>query len=301
MEQGTVFDIQHFCVDDGPGIRTAVFLKGCPLRCAWCHNAEGLSAQPQLYYIAGHCTGCGRCEETCAQGAHRITPEGHSLDRALCTACGACAKNCPNGALRLAGCRMTVEEVLTDVAKDIPFYRNSDGGMTLSGGEPLAQGNFSFALAQEAKQRGIHVCVETCGHGDPAVLQALAQHTDLFLFDYKHSDSQAHKAYTGVDNALILANLQRLARWGKNVILRCPIIPGVNDTEAHYTAIAQLAAGMGNITEIHLMPYHPYGLSKFTAVGRQPVYTADAAMDRAQALAAADAIAAVCAKPVTVT
>jgi pyruvate formate lyase activating enzyme len=301
MEKGIVFDIQHFCVDDGPGIRTAVFLKGCPLRCVWCHNAEGLSAQPQLYYTAGSCTGCGQCEAACAQKAHRIGADGHTIDRSACTACGTCAKVCPNGALRLAGRPMTAEEVLTEVAKNIPFYRNSGGGMTLSGGEPLAQSIFSAALAQAAQHRGISVCVETCGYGDPAALETLAQYTDLFLFDFKHSDPRAHKAYTGVDNALILENLQRLAAWNKPVILRCPVIPGVNDTDAHYTAIARLANTYDTITEIHLMPYHPYGLSKFAAMGRQPGYPEKDAMSRAQALAAADVITALCPKPVTVT
>ncbi len=300
-EQGVVFDIQHFCVDDGPGIRTAVFLKGCPLRCIWCHNAEGLSAKPQLYFTRDNCTGCGRCAPVCPHRAHSLTESGHRIDRTECTACGACAGVCPAEALRIAGRVMTAPQVLAEVAKDKPFFRNSGGGMTLSGGEPLAQGAFSVRLAQLAKAQGIHVCVETSGYGSPEALRRLAEHTDVFLYDYKHSSPQAHKSCTGVDNALILENLELLSGLGRPVILRCPVIPGCNDTPEHYRAIAQLAQRMDNITGVHIEPYHPFGVSKYDAVGRSAAYGNNAMMDRAAAQAAADAVAAGCTKPVLLT
>ncbi len=301
MQQGVVFDIQHFCVDDGPGIRTAVFLKGCPLRCIWCHNAEGLSAKPQLYFTADRCTGCGGCAAACTNGAHSFSLQGHVIDRSRCAVCGSCAAACPNEALRLAGRCMTAEEVLAEVRKDIPFFRNSGGGMTISGGEPLAQWRFSAALAGLAKAQGIHVCVETCGYGSAQAIRALAQDTDLFLYDCKHTDPDAHRRLTGADNALILENLTLLAALQKPVILRCPIIPGCNDTPQHYAALARLAQRYDNITELHVEPYHPFGVGKYAALGMCAGYDAEEMMSAEAAQAAADIISAQTATPVVVT
>ena len=268
MEKGIIFDIQHFCVDDGPGIRTTVFLKGCPLRCVWCHNAEGLSAQPQLYYTAGSCTGCGQCEAACAQKAHRIGADGHTIDRSACTACGACAKVCPNGALRLAGRPMTTEEVLAEVAKDIPFYRNSGGGMTLSGGEPMFQPEFARCLLTLAKQKGLHTCMETCGYAAWEDYASVLPLVDLFLFDYKLTDPQLHRQYTGVSQTRILENLFKLDAQGAKTVLRCPIIPTVNDTPDHFAGIAATANRLRNVQEIHIEPYHPLGSSKSDLLGK---------------------------------
>lgn len=289
MEFGTVFDIQHFCLDDGPGIRTTVFLKGCPLRCIWCHNAEGLNRKKQLSFSAKNCRLCGKCAEICPQSCHRIEceklPESgeaewvHAIDREKCKACGACEEICPAEALRIYGKEMSSVEVLEDVEKDRLFYETSEGGMTLSGGEPLCQSAFAVELLMLAKQRGIHTCVETSGYCPAEVMQEAAVYTDLFLFDIKETDSVLHKEFTGVDSEQIRKNLRLLAKLGKNVILRCPVIPGCNDREAHFISVAQLADSLGNVSEIHLEPYHPFGLDKYEKFGLEASYKNAAFME----------------------
>jgi len=301
MATGTVFDIQRFCVDDGPGIRTTVFFKGCPLRCIWCHNAEGLSGRPQLYYSADKCVFCTACAKVCPNGAHSVGADGHSIDFLSCSACSACVSACPTEALRIAGREMSAEEIIREVLKDKAFYKNSGGGMTLSGGEPLMQGKLAAELALLAKQNGISVAIETSGYCSKGVIEQISPHTDLFLFDFKHSDPAEHKRYTGVDNACILENLEYISQMGKDIILRCPIIPGCNDTEGHYTAIASLAERLEGICEVHIEPYHPFGLGKYASVGLTPSYNVSEAMSANAAKAAAEAVQSACNKKVIIS
>lgn len=272
MPTGTVFDIQHFCVDDGPGIRTTVFLKGCPLRCAWCHNPEGLSVTPQMFFHTDKCVLCGRCVAVCDRGGHSIVEDKHVFARENCIRCGACVAACPAEALRITGKDMTVDEVLADVLSDKPFYETSGGGLTLSGGEPLSQGKFACALLKAAKDAGLNTCVETSGFCSEDTLEEAAAYTDLFLLDVKETDDARHKQFTGVDREKILRNARRLASLQKPIILRCPVIPGCNDREEHFRQIAALAADLGTVREIHLEPYHPFGVDKYESLGLEPVY-----------------------------
>ena len=272
MITGIVFDIQHFCVDDGPGIRTTVFLKGCPLRCAWCHNPEGLEAKPQMFFHAEKCVLCGRCADACVRDGHAFAEEGHKIIRENCIFCNDCVSACPAEALRITGKEMTVKEVLEDVLSDKPFYETSGGGMTLSGGEPLAQGKFACALLKAAVEAGLNTCVETSGFCPESVMEEAAMYTDLFLLDVKETDDVLHRKFTGVSRDKILRNARRLAQLQKQIILRCPIVPGCNDREDHFRQIALLAAELGTVREIHLEPYHPFGIDKYKSLGMEPAY-----------------------------
>lgn len=269
---GVVFDIQHFSMDDGPGIRTSVFLKGCSLHCLWCHNPEGMSREKQLFWSQTLCVSCGRCLESgCA--CHGTDENGkHILDHAGCTACGKCVIYCQRDALRIVGREMTVEQVADEVCKDILFYTDG-GGMTLSGGEPMLQPAFSTALLREVKSRGINTCMETSGFcREEDILQA-AEFTDLFYFDIKITDGHIHRELTGVDNKGILSNLARLSGKGSSIVLRCPVIPGKNDSPENLIAVAKLAQNLKGVMEIHLLPYHTMGLDKYPAVGLTPAFT----------------------------
>lgn len=265
---GRVFDIQRFSNHDGPGIRTSVFLKGCPLRCLWCHNPEGIPPEPVVGYDPRKCIACGACVALCPRH-HSFLDGVHLFDRTNASGCPDCltaARACLPGSLTVAGRDVTVEEVMDTVRRDIPFYGET-GGMTLTGGEPTLQPAFATALAARAKAESIHVCVETCGYCREDTLLALAKHTDLFLFDIKETDPNRHKAYTGVDNAAILSNLRALDAAGHPTILRCPIIPGFNDREDHMDAIARIANGLEHVQGIELMPYHPLGQGKAERFG----------------------------------
>ena len=214
--QGIVFDIKRGSTNDGPGLRTTVFLKGCPLRCLWCHNPEAMRRPPEVRFVDTLCRTCGACVEACPNRLHRIDAEqGHVFDRTGCAVCGRCVAACPSGALAMAGGAMSVDEVMRVVIRDAAYYRRSGGGMTLSGGEPLVQHQFARQLLAAAGDRRIHTCLDTTGHAPTEHLMGLADHVDLFLYDYKESDPQRHRRYTGVDNALILRNLAELDRRGK--------------------------------------------------------------------------------------
>lgn len=287
---GTVFDIQRFSIHDGPGIRTTVFLKGCPLHCAWCHNAEGLSEKRELFYNKETCVHCGRCVNVCPSKAHGFTEKGHILDFTRCEKCFACVDACPAEALRVIGKKMSAEEVIKEVLKDKSFFDFSGGGLTLSGGEPLLQGVFSTEIARLAKENKISVCVETSGHVPKETILAIAPFVDLFLFDYKMSDEEKHVKYIGVSQDKILKNLSLLSELKKEIVLRCPIIPGCNDNESHYSAIAKLAEQMDAVSAIRLEPYHPYGVKKYEALGLLPLYKKEEGMDEDRAKKAKDFI-----------
>ena len=261
MEQkGLVFGIQHFSIHDGDGIRSNVFLKGCPLRCLWCHNPEGLSAQIEIQYIQNKCCGCGRCGYI-FKNMHDLYIKTESQKQAY-------AAQCVYGALEPVGKWMTVTEVIDDVMKDLRFFKESDGGITVSGGEPMLQHEFTLALLKEAKKRGIQTAMETSGFALLEQYKQVLPYVDEFLWDYKETDEIKHKEFTGVSNQRILENLDALYKDGANIILRCPIIPGLNDTEEHFRGIAKRSRQMKNLKGVELMPYHKFGVAKDARIGR---------------------------------
>ena len=264
---GIVFDITRFCLHDGPGIRTTVFLKGCPLHCAWCHNPESQKGTPEILFAPERCRRCGACESVCPVCCHRLE-EAHQFDRTTCIGCGRCSRACPSGALRLAGSRRTVDAVLREVRRDIAYYAESGGGLTLSGGEPMAQVDFAQALLLRAKSEGIHSCMETCGYAPSEAFQRIALLVDCFLFDWKESNPETHRCYTGVDNQLIRQNLELLNSLGADIILRLPLIPRYNDTRGHLEGAADMARRYPGIRRLEVMPYHPLGVSKARELGR---------------------------------
>ena len=248
---GRVFDIQRFSIHDGPGIRTAVFFKGCPLRCVWCHNPESQRPRPELLFFAHRCTGCGRCAAICA-----------FTHTAQCAACGKCAAACRFGAREISGYEIGADEVLSKVLRDRAFYETSGGGVTLTGGEPLAQPDFASELLEKCKANGLHTAIETCGHAPWETLSRLLPYLDLVYFDIKGIDPALHKKNTGVSNERILANAARLKESGGNVIFRMPYIPGYNDGEL--AAVKDFTGAF----PLQLMPYHATGEGKYAALGR---------------------------------
>ena len=268
---GTIFNIQKFCINDGPGIRTTVFVKGCPLDCLWCHNPESKSTKPEIFYDVRKCIGCGRCAAACSAGCHEITAEGHVFHREKCVRCGKCAENCYADALEKVGYEITVEDALAEVMKDEIFYKNSGGGMTVSGGEPMAQFEFTYELLKAAKEKGLHTCMETCGFAPSEHYRKVAPLVDIFLFDYKVTNSMLHQKYTGVPNDKILGNLRMLDAMGAATVLRCPIIPTINNTDEHLNGIAAMANELRHVLEINIEPYHPLGSGKSAMLDREYV------------------------------
>lgn len=261
--ENIVFNIQRFCVKDGPGIRTTVFLKGCPLNCEWCHNPESKTKEKQIAFNIDRCISCGKCVNVCTQNA--ILQIG-VLQREKCNLCGKCVEDCV-GALEVWGQEITCEQVFNEVLLDKDFYNNSGGGLTISGGEPLYNIDFTLQLLTMAKQYGINTCVETCGFSKWQNLEKIMPFVDLFLYDIKETDVLLHKKHTGVDNKLILENLFKLDKFGAKIVLRCPIIPSCNDREEHFKAIGELANNLNGVTHIEVMPYHPLGKSKSQQLG----------------------------------
>lgn len=266
--KATVFDIQRFSVHDGPGIRTTVFLKGCPLNCLWCHNPESKLKFPEIMLYENLCIGCGECVSACDEKLHSFDGEGHKIEREKCKRCAKCASACVSGAIAVSGKDMTVTEVFSEVIRDKTFYDNSGGGVTLSGGEPLMQTDFCYELLKMAKEQGIFTAVETSGFSKWENIERLSEFADIFLWDYKETSPERHREYTGVDNSLILENLSKLDSLGAKIVLRCPIIPGLNDREEHFAGIAAVANKHSSILRIELEPYHSLGKSKAFAIGK---------------------------------
>jgi len=266
---GTIFNIQRFSVNDGPGIRTTVFLKGCPLRCAWCHNPESISPEKELMLHEDRCIRCGDCVAVCEQHAVRSHDGGFVTDREKCIQCGRCLDVCYAEARVLMGKEVTTDEVMNDLVKDTVFFDQSSGGATFSGGEPLLQHEFLISLLEACKGKSIHTAVDTSGYTSADILRDVSRFVDLFLYDVKTLDDAVHKKFTGVSNRRILENLGLLVKWGKNIIVRVPIIPGINDNSEELRRISVFVGSLKNIQEIHLLPYHRSGTEKYRRLGRE--------------------------------
>lgn len=283
---GWLFDVRRFSLHDGPGIRTTVFLKGCPLRCSWCHNPESQSPHAQLLHRHERCLHCGACLQACTVGAIERDGEQLRTDPAACDLCGACADACPAEARVLVGREASVGEVLRELERDRVFYDESGGGATLSGGEPLAQPAFTRALLHGCRERGIHTALDTAGYADADVLLDLAAHADLVLYDLKHTDADAHRRGTGVSNDVILANLRRLLTGGHDVIVRIPLVPGFNDAPADLQATAAFLATLDPLPPVQLLPFHAAATAKYTRFGLRYPHAGSAPQTPAQLEAA---------------
>lgn len=274
-EKGVVVNIQRFSIHDGPGIRTTVFLKGCPLSCGWCANPEVLKLQPEIITRSGKCIACRKCIEVCPQGAITLTgEEGRKIDWAKCNLCLKCAGVCPSGAVERVGEYMSAKKVMEEVIRDRDFYRRSKGGMTLSGGEPLLQWEFALDLLREAKKERLHTALDTCGSIKGDIFEKFLENVNLVLFDIKHLDSALHKKATGVPNKLILDNLKKAVTNNRvKIWIRCPVIPGFSDSEGYFTELAKYLLSLEKpVEKVSLLPFHSLAESKWTALGRYYPY-----------------------------
>ncbi len=262
-----ISDIKRFAVHDGDGIRTTVFFKGCPLKCRWCHNPEGISRKPQLSYIAKKCIQCGACIDRCPAGAHQFFPEGHVFHRDRCLSCGSCVEECLGQALKLYGREITVDELMPHLLEDADFYESSGGGVTLSGGEPLMQAVFCRELLERLKKENIRTAVDTCGYASRQAVEAVMPYTDLFLYDLKAVDEEVHKRCTGVSNRPILENLRYINSCGKAVEIRIPYVPGMNDGEIE--RMGGFLKDLSVVRCVKVLPYHGFAASKYEALGME--------------------------------
>lgn len=256
---GVIFNIQKYSIHDGPGIRTTVFLKGCPLSCSWCHNPESQSFEKELLFFSNRCINCGECLKVC-----------NNMRKAeLCTMCGSCASVCCTNAIELAGKEISVEALIKELEKDVIFYDSSKGGVTISGGEPLGQSEFTLELLLECKKRDINTAVDTSGYGNTDALEKIAGFADLFLYDIKLMDNEKHIQYTGVSNNLILHNLKMLSESGKKIWIRIPVIPGINDNAANIEATSKLIKSTVGIQQVNLLPYHNTAMDKYRRLNKK--------------------------------
>jgi len=266
-EKAIIFDIQRGSLHDGPGIRTTIFFKGCPLNCLWCHNPEAFAAERQLFFYPDKCCLCGNCIKVCANGVHQINHGKHTIDYTRCMLCGKCVEACNSSALKIIGTEMTVDEVMLEVMADLDFYKNSGGGITLSGGEPMFQFAFSMELLKQCRKNNVHTCIETSGYAPSAEFEQILPYVDVLLFDYKVTGSNDYLKYTGVHHNLILKNLDLAYKSGSSIILRCPVIPGINDNDQHFKGICALDKKYPDLIGIEILPYHTLGNSKRISIG----------------------------------
>ena len=286
MNKAIISDIKRFAVHDGDGIRTTVFLKGCPLKCVWCHNPEGIGFKPQLAYYESKCIGCGECALVCPAKAQKLTENGHVFDRALCIACGKCESVCLGEALKFYGKEMMPQELLPLLLEDRDFYEVSGGGVTLSGGECLSQADFCAELLRALKEKGIHTAVDTCGFVSQSALDQVIPYTDVFLYDIKAFDEDVHRRCTGRSNKQILENLVYLDSCGKDIEIRIPYVPGFNDDQIH--KIAAFLKNLNHVKAVKVLPYHNYAGSKYAALGM--TNTLPEKLPTAEAVAKAEAL-----------
>ncbi|NOZ24399.1 MAG: glycyl-radical enzyme activating protein [Planctomycetes bacterium] len=261
--EGMIFDIKKFAVHDGPGIRTTLFFKGCPLSCRWCHNPESISPDPQIVFFEQKCIGCKKCFEACETGALILTEYGRKYNPRKCVLCGKCVETCYAEAQVMEGRTITVEEAVKEIEKDRPFYENSGGGATFSGGEPMMQLDFLIALAKECKSRDFHTALDTSGYARWENYLKVIDSIDLILYDMKHMDPAKHKKFTGVENKLILANARRLDKHGKTMWIRVPVVPDCNDSVENMQAAADYFRDFRHVERVELLPYHRLAESKY--------------------------------------
>jgi len=264
---GTIFNIQKYSIHDGPGIRTTIFFKGCPLKCDWCHNPESQSYEKEIIFSIEKCIYCNSCNNSCVDKCITFIDKELIIDKAKCSLCGDCTKNCPTNAIEMVGISMTVNEVMGEIEKDMVFYEESGGGVTLSGGEPLMQSEFINAILKKCKEKGIHTAIDTSGYSSLSSVYELSKNVDLFLYDIKHLDDDKHMELTGVSNKQILDNLSNIAKIGSNVWIRVPIIPGINDDDKNILGIGRLM-NMLKLTDIFILPYHNIATYKYRKLGK---------------------------------
>lgn len=266
--KGIVFDIKKFSIHDGPGIRTTIFFKGCPLSCWWCHNPEGQALEPEMIFRAQLCIRCYACLPVCEKDAISLDGDIVSTDREKCTACGTCVEVCYSGAREIVGRRMTVAQVMAEIERDRAFYDESGGGVTFSGGEPLSQPVFLLELLQACKEKEIHTALDTCGFSAWETLDSVREYVDLFLYDLKLIGDVRHRKFTGVSNQLILDNLQALSQRDHDIVLRLPIIPEINDDDENIRRAGAFAAALPRLERVDVLPYHKIGLEKYHRLGK---------------------------------
>ena len=265
---GMIFDIKRYAIHDGPGIRTTVFLKGCSLNCLWCHNPEGKAEEQEFMWWEGRCIGCRSCQSACEKAAISFSKDRLLIDQEKCDLCGDCVDACTSQALELIGKEMTVSQVVGEIEKDMVFYDESGGGVTLSGGEPLMQPDFSLSILESCKRLRIHTTLDTCGFAQFDIVSQICDQVDLILYDLKVIDGKKHKKFTGASNELIIENLKKLSQNGQNIIVRFPLVFGLNDNEKDIVELGDFVSSLDNVNEISILPYHNAGAEKMKRLNK---------------------------------